>query len=183
MCYLLHTYHQMCPGLRISGLLWEDGQAPSDSCGGFLECSGKMVRPHQTAVEDCWLAPGRWSCPVLCGFLECSGKIDGQAPSDSCGGFLECLGSWLYPSHFIVPLSSPVSQDLNGSDGNPGVLVSVYVVCGGRLWVVCVHFISSLSTLSMYTHIHTVPGGLDSIGLVGAKGIALSYAPLTMVTS
>ena len=137
------------------GVLWEDGQV--QYCR-FLACSRKMIRPHQTAVEDCWLAPGRWSCPVLCGFLECSGKIDGQAPSDSCGGFLECLGSWLYPSHFIVPLSSPVSQDLNGSDGNPGVLVSVYVVCGGRLWVVCVHFISSLSTLCMYTHIHTPLG-------------------------
>ena len=85
MCYLLHTYHQMCPGLRISGLLWEDGQAPSDSCGGFLECSGKMVRPHQTAMEDFWSALGRWSGPIR-QLWKISGLLqeDGQAPSDCC---------------------------------------------------------------------------------------------------
>ena len=57
---------------RISGMLWEDGQAPSDSCGGgnadllqedgqapsdscgeFLACSGKMVRPKSV---DFWSA-------------------------------------------------------------------------------------------------------------------------------
>ncbi|KAL5463569.1 hypothetical protein EMCRGX_G032477 [Ephydatia muelleri] len=99
MCYLLHTYHQMCPGLRIAGLLWEDGQALSD---------GK---------EDFWHALGRWSGPIrqlwrISGMLwedgqapsdSCGGgnadllQEDGQAPSDSCGEFLACSGKMVRP--------------------------------------------------------------------------------------
>ena len=96
MCYLLHTYHQMCPGLRISGLLWEDGQAPSDSCGGFLECSGKMVRPHQTAVEA--------------GLLTCSRKMV-RPHQTAVENFCSALGRWSGPIRQLWRISGVLWED------------------------------------------------------------------------
>eukprot|EP00731_Ephydatia_muelleri_P038537 Em0798g1a len=121
---------------RISGMLWEDGQAPSDSCGGgnadllqeddgqaqvcgFLECSGKIDdqapsdsyggflacsrKMVMSRTEDFWLALGRWSGPIRL-LWRISGVLweDGQAPSDSCGGFLECSGKMVRPHQKAV---------------------------------------------------------------------------------
>ncbi|KAL5471208.1 hypothetical protein EMCRGX_G029299 [Ephydatia muelleri] len=82
-------------GLKISGVLWEDDQAPSDCCGGFLECSGKMVKP-----QDFWHALGRWPGPGLW----ISGVLweDGQAPSDSYGGLLACSMKMVTPHQTAV---------------------------------------------------------------------------------
>ena len=71
----------------ISGLFQEDGQV--QYCG-FLEYSGKMVRPHQTAVDDFWLVPGQWSGPPVQWIFGVLWKDD-QPPSDSYGGFLACM--------------------------------------------------------------------------------------------
>ena len=74
----------------ISGVFLEDGQSPSDGCGGFLACIGKMVR---SSTVDFWSVLGRWSGPIrqlwrIAGLVQ----EDGQAPSDGCGGFLACSG-------------------------------------------------------------------------------------------
>ena len=42
---------------RISGLLQDDGQAPSDGCGGFLACSRTMVRSCTVDFGVLWAGP------------------------------------------------------------------------------------------------------------------------------
>ncbi|KAL5516622.1 hypothetical protein EMCRGX_G002006 [Ephydatia muelleri] len=184
---------------RISGMLWEDGQAPSDSCGEFLACSGRWSGPNggflacsgkmvMSRTEDFWSALGRWSGPIrrlwrIAGLLQEDGHAqysvvsgvlweDGQAPSDGYGGllacsrkmvmpstlwFLECSGKMVRPHQTAMEdcwSALGMSQGLNAYNGSDG-----------------------------NPGVLGVPGGLGSIGLVGTKRIALSYAPLTMVTS
>eukprot|EP00731_Ephydatia_muelleri_P004859 Em0002g1035a len=125
-----------------------------------------MVR---SSTVDFWSVLGRWSSPIrqlwrIAGLVQ----EDGHVQYPVLCGFLEFSGkvdcqapsdSFLeFFGKLVIPIpfhcTSAVSQSLNAYNGSDG-----------------------------NPGVLGVPGGLGSIGREGAKGITLSYVPLTMVTS
>ncbi|KAL5475167.1 hypothetical protein EMCRGX_G027233 [Ephydatia muelleri] len=106
--------------LKISGVLWEDGRAPSDSYGGLLACSRKMVVSSTLWISEV-LWEDRWSGPIR-QLWRISGVLwEGLNAYNGSDGDPRVLGDIGLPGPAgAVGAQGQLALQLEGAPGAPG---------------------------------------------------------------